>query len=97
MGTVDIAGIVQGVGGDFLAPIAVFSGNTARASASGGATVLIGALNYSSTGLTGSATLFSAKNAGSLLDLSSLQSIDAGFLGCCEARAHSITRPRIAV
>ena len=30
LGLADIAGIVRGIGGDFLAPIAVFSGNTAR-------------------------------------------------------------------
>ena len=91
LGLADIAGIVNGVGGDFLAPIAVFSGNTARASASGGATVQIGAPDYSATGLV-STTLFSCSGTGSVLDLSSLQSIDSSFNdGTGTVYANSIT------
>ena len=90
-GLADISGIVRSVGGNFLAPIATFTGNTARASASGGATVEIGAPIYSATGLS-STTLFSSTGTGSVLNLSTLQSIDSSFNdGTGAVRANSIT------
>ena len=91
LGLADIAGIVRGIGGDFLAPIATFSGNKAQAHASGGATVQIGAPNYSATGLVNT-TFFSSTGAGSVLDLSLLQSIDSSFnYGTYSTEANSIT------
>ena len=81
----DIYGIINSTGGTFNATGvgAAFPGNRARVWASAGGQVVIGAPTYSSTGLftngNSNWTLFSASNLGTLLDLSALQSIDAGF------------------
>jgi len=89
-GQASLAGIVDGKGGNFatLGPV-IFAGERARAYAAAGSQVLIGAPAYSSKGLVfadgyGGSPLFTTElfkvmNPGSLLDLSSIQSIDAGF------------------
>jgi hypothetical protein len=77
-----IAGIIQGDHGTFLAeaPGAAFTGNRGQAFALGAGHVAIAATSYASTGLLlASYTLFSADGAGTVLDLSSLQSINAGW------------------
>ena len=80
------------MGGDFTALTAAFPGNRARAYAEMGSTVIIGASAYSSTGLIGTYTLFSSTNAGSLLNLSSLQSLNAGFNDSnTSTRVHTVT------
>lgn len=75
-----VSGVVNTVGGTFLAssPATTFPGNAARATVSGSGRIDINAPSYASTGINGSATLFSAGGAGSRLDLTSLQSINAG-------------------
>ena len=78
-GHADIFGIIRGLGGNFTATTAAFPGNRARASAASGAIVTIPAITHDSTGIVGSATLFSATNVLSLLDLSSLQMLNAAF------------------
>ena len=86
-----LSGIVDAAGGDFAATGAgtAFVGDRARAFAASGSSVTIGASAYSSKGLvfspgccagvTYTTNLFTAKDAGTLLNLSSLQDIDAGF------------------
>ena len=76
-GQADLYGIVHGAGGDFMALPAIF-GNRARVYAERGSHISIGARSYSPTGLTGTWEwdLFKASDAGTILDLSSLQNID---------------------
>jgi len=61
-GQADLFGIVQAVGSQFLAATAAFPDNRARVAAEMGANVVIGATTYTSSGLTGVTTLFSASN-----------------------------------
>jgi hypothetical protein len=76
-----IAGIINANGGNFTAagPEVVFAGNRARVFASNGAQVIICAPEYSSAGLGGGVTLFSVAGPGTVLDLSLVASLDAGF------------------
>lgn len=87
-GIADLLGIVDARGGDFTTANGEFPGDRARVYAEMGAQVVIGATSYDSTGLTFSGPqnptvttthLFTAHDPGTLLDVSSLQSIDAGF------------------
>src|SRR5262249_38460370 len=73
------SGIVDNTGGTLSAPSASFVGCRARAYVSGGGHTTIGATSYCSIGLTSSTTLFSTTGTGSVLDLSSVTSINAGF------------------
>ncbi len=88
--TAEIYGIIDVDDGSFDAqcPGAAFPGNTARVYAKNTAKVVIAAPEYSSKGLYGYNTyhgstqiyeLFKAADAGTLLDLSSVNYIDAGF------------------
>ena len=88
--TADIAGILDGQGGDFTAVgNAVFTGGRTRLYASGGSVITICAPTYCSTGLwsdnghssvaTYDWTLMQATGIGTLLDLSCVTNIDAGF------------------
>jgi len=89
LGQADLFGTVHGIGGDFTASTAAFPGNRLRAFAELGATVYIGAINYSSTGFwldngfshvsTYTWNLMTARNPGTVLDLSALIEINAGF------------------
>ncbi|MCA9284398.1 MAG: hypothetical protein KDA22_04235, partial [Phycisphaerales bacterium] len=88
-------GAIEVQNASFLAasPGASFgSANRSRLLAQGGGLIRIGATNYSSSGLVGTATLFSAHGAGSMIDLSTLQSVSTGFNdGCCAGtNVHSI-------
>jgi hypothetical protein len=85
-----IYGLIWCNGGVFIAPKGSFCGNKAQVWADGGATVEIGAPSYSSTGLWKDTTnttsarttewaLFSSSGQGTMLDLSALNKIDAGF------------------
>ena len=88
----DISGTIHGFGGNFTASTAAFPSNRARAFAELGSTVIIGAPTYSSVGLPFSAALLSASDLNSLLDLSSMQSLDASFNDNSGfVRVHSIT------
>lgn len=60
---------------DATAPGAAFGGNSARLQALGGGTIAIGATTYDGRGIQ-SGDIFRAVGAGSLIDLSSLQSMD---------------------
>ncbi|MCH7871804.1 MAG: hypothetical protein IID33_08895, partial [Planctomycetes bacterium] len=89
--TTEIAGIIDAQGGNFTAPedpkagSAAFIGNRARVHASGGSIVEIGAPTYSSTDLfkgsniNSTWTLMTAADPDTLLDLSALTDLDAGF------------------
>jgi len=88
VGTANLYGIISADNSNFTAigGGASFPGNRARVWGSNGAQVSISAPTYSSTGLwdlSGSSahtwTLMSATGAETILDLSSIQSIDAGF------------------
>jgi len=81
LGATNIGGVIDTQGGNFFAEGAgvQFSSNQARIIASQGAQVTIAAPTYSSTGLTGGGILFSADGAGTVLDLSAVTSLDAGF------------------
>ncbi len=74
-----IAGVVDDPGGTFAGLPAGFAGTHARASVSAAGTAALGGTSYSSAGLGGAATLFSAAGAGSLLNLATLQSLSAAF------------------
>ena len=79
-----IAGIVQTDNSTFFAETAgaAFAGNKPQLSNVGGGDLAIAGTTYASTGLNQSGwtyTLFNVDGAGSLLDLSSLQSLNAGF------------------
>ncbi len=77
----DIYGYITTDNGAFtaIAAAARFPGNAARLNVSGGGTIGIGATTYSSTGLPNNYTLMSAQGAGSMLNLSSLATLNAGF------------------
>jgi len=100
-GALDLAGTLEGVGGSFSAAAASFIGDRARAAARAGSTVAIPATSHSSRGLTTDSgddvvdtqrfELFAASGPGSLLDLSSLASLDAGFAPApVDANAHEV-------
>ena len=102
LGDADVFGIVDGQGGDFNAATGgEFPGDRARIMSEQGAIVqILGGTTYSSQGLTfivagvGTTTtnLMTASDAGTLLDLSSLQSVDAGFPPASDDRnRHEIT------
>ncbi len=74
-----IAGLVDDAGGTFAGLPAGFAGTRARASVSAAGTASIGGTSYSSAGLASAATLFNATGASSLLNLPTLQSINAAF------------------
>ncbi|MCA8961155.1 MAG: hypothetical protein KDC38_11610, partial [Planctomycetes bacterium] len=86
-----IAGIVEADGGSFVATStpggAGFSGNRARGQALAGGTLVIGAVAYSSVDLFGNScgthqlSLFTADGPGSSIDLSTILTFDAGFIG----------------
>ncbi|GMQ83886.1 MAG: hypothetical protein BMS9Abin06_0631 [Gammaproteobacteria bacterium] len=89
-GAVDIGGGINNAGGDFEALVASFTTNRVRLGVSvGGTTTINGPIAYNSTGLWADNDIFSPNSRnwnlmtvtdlGSLLDLSSIQSIDAGF------------------
>ncbi len=74
---------------------AAFSGNKARLSASGGAAISLGATSYSTTGWSsygGNYLVLSVDGLGSALNLSSLQSLNAGFN---DGRNYTFTKQRI--
>ncbi len=56
-----------------------FLGNTIRLSTTNGGNIEIGATGYSSTGLFFGGEIFSSAGSGSMLDLSTLEEINAGF------------------
>ncbi|MGB2988046.1 MAG: hypothetical protein WBE26_19430, partial [Phycisphaerae bacterium] len=94
-----IGGLISadGTGTTFAATSAgaAFTGNKSRLLASGGAMVSLAATSYSSTGLNSplsSYLLFYASGAGTALNLSSLQSLNAGFN---DGRDYQFTRQRI--
>lgn len=79
-----IGGIVQTDNSTFLAESAgaVFTGNKSQLSTLGAGQLAIAGTTYASTGLNTNGwtyTLFNVDGAGSLLDLASLQSLNAGF------------------
>jgi len=79
-----IAGVISADDGDFLALAAgaAFYGNQSRLGVYGGGQLALAATTYSSQGLTANNTthtLFSAHGAGSVLDLSTLQTLNASF------------------
>jgi hypothetical protein len=93
--TADIAGIIDAQGGHFTAcgTSVAFTGNRARVYASDGSQVPICADNYSSTGLfrteldnTFNWTLIDASGPLTEVNLSALESIDAGFTYAGDAR-----------
>ena len=75
----DIYGIIHGNGGNFISPRASFPGNSSQVFVDSGATVEIGASNYSATGLNNARTnytLLSSDGAGSILDLSTIMELN---------------------
>jgi hypothetical protein len=87
----------EGTGTTFaaMAAGAAFSGNKARLSASGGASISLAATSYSTTGWgnpTGDYLVLFVDGLGSALDLASLQSLNAGFN---DGRDYQFTRQRI--
>lgn len=105
-GSAILAGILDVRAGTFTAPtatffdggFAAFSSNRARVYASGGAVVTIGASSYDSRGLLNfkgmpksDLNLFTATGAGTLLDLSSMFWINAGFYSVSTAEHQLIT------
>ena len=90
----DIAGIISAEGGDFFATVnAEFVGDRVRLSAVDGSVVAIAAPTYSSSGLGFSATLMSVDGENTLLDLSSVTSLDISFDDgdSFRTRTHTIT------
>jgi hypothetical protein len=99
-----ISGLIDASGGNFTASEATtqFAGQRARVYAALGSQVVIGASSYSSKGLVFSDTsglsnvytsnLFTATDAGTVLDLSSLKNIDAGF----GPQANDVNRHEVA-
>ncbi|HEX2974228.1 MAG TPA: dockerin type I repeat-containing protein [Tepidisphaeraceae bacterium] len=85
----DIYGVLKVNGGQFMATTATLKGDRARISIWNGAAATIGITSYSSTGLTDNNgydsvrtfnwDLMTAADAGTVLDLSGIQSIDAGY------------------
>ena len=89
----ELFGIVTTGNGTFQAAgaAAQFPGNAARLLVGGGGSISVAATSYSSAGTLASATLFSASDASSLLDLSSLQSIAANFSLYSGVQVHTIS------
>jgi len=87
-----IYGLVTTDNGTFLAeaPAARFPSNAATLAVSGGGHIAVAATSYDARGISGTATLLSAQGAGSLLDLSSLVSIDA-YVSKAYVQVHTIT------
>ncbi len=75
----EIRGFLDDRGGEFDAMSATLPGGRFNASATLGGAATVGATSYGSTGFTSTATLLTSGGAGSALDLSSLQSLDAGY------------------
>ena len=78
IGQANIAGFINGLGGNLNAPMAAFLGNTARLSATNGSTISVGANDWSTIGLVNTAILTSS-GSGSVLNLPSLQSLNTEF------------------
>ncbi|QDS99893.1 beta strand repeat-containing protein [Adhaeretor mobilis] len=76
-----ILGRVIADGGTFSAPsnASIFPGSAARATVLDSGQLTLAATSYWATGLASNQTLFLADGSGSLLDLSSLESINAGW------------------
>ncbi|TWU27462.1 hypothetical protein [Bythopirellula polymerisocia] len=76
-----VAGILTTDNGVFSAPSLAsrFDGTRGRIEITGGGDITLNATSYSSLGLNGTATLFSADGTGTVLNLSSVQSINAGW------------------
>lgn len=74
-----ISGIVNTANGQFNAAHAssTFGGSTSRVTVTGGGNIAIGAPNYTCKGLNGLYTVLKSSGTGSILNLSSLASIDA--------------------
>ncbi len=92
--TATINGFIDGQGGNLTATTNTGTtttlGNRARFVATAGSVIQLDATSYSSVGLNDSFTLMSADGAGSLLDLSSMSSIDTGFNGLGGTKTHTI-------
>ncbi len=71
--------------------------DNSRLDLAGGSSITTATEGYSSTGLPGTYTLFSAHGTGTLLDMSSLQGLDAGFNGPGGTQVHTIRADASAV
>ena len=96
--TTDIAGIIDGRGGNFTAPqdpnfgTAAFIGNRARIFASDGSVIQIGAPMYSSAGLASTTTILSADGEDTKINLPGLTSLSTAFNdGWSGVQGHTIT------
>jgi hypothetical protein len=94
LGDADVAGRIVANAGTFSAGAgSQFVGNKATLAASNGGNLTLPATSYSSTGITGGGTvlLFSATGAGSVLDLSSLESLADNHSTYNSAQVHQVS------
>ena len=87
-----ISGLVITDNGTFVSQHASanFAGNAAQMDASGGGTIDFAATSYSSASNIFTSTLLRANGAGTLLDLSSLQTLDANFDRFSGVQVHTV-------